>query len=135
MRLTHSLAHRCSLVFVLTALLAVPILSSACAKAPVTASPAAKTAFYQDRVYKALGAIRDTAVAANDAAPPLITRDVMRKIVQWEDSAIVTIHAGPGWKPVVTTGLDELMKSLADAERNLLSPYVALAKTLLQEIE
>lgn len=108
------------------------------APAPATVTPQGRAAFYKDQTYKALGALRDTAVAASDAKPPLLDRNTMRKIVMWEDSAITTIHAAAtvaAWKPVVLTGVDELMKSLTESEQNLIRPYVSLAKSVIQEIQ
>jgi len=135
MRLTHSLAHRCALVGVLTALL-IPILSSACAKAPPNLSPSGAAAFQATRVVKAIDLVRDTAIAADAQTPPLVSPATTRAIVTWHRAAVTTIGAAPsGWKPTVTTGLDQVDRALAEGERAVLAPYLALARALIAEVQ
>ncbi len=108
---------------------------SACASAPLNLSPAGQTAFQNTRVIKGLDLIRDTAVSANAQIPPLVSTDTTRKIVTYHRSALLIIRDVPnGWKASVLTGLDETVKDLPAKEAQLIAPYVALVKTLVQEI-
>lgn len=123
----------------LVVMLAAVVLSgsgfSGCAPPPPNLSPAANQAFYKTRAQKALDVIRDTAQDANATTPPIVSTATARKITIWHESAIKIMHdSGAGWQPAVQTGLDELLKDVTPAEKQLLTPYVALAKTILQEV-
>jgi ABC-type branched-subunit amino acid transport system ATPase component len=106
-----------------------------CAKAPPTLGPAGVTAFQNQQIQKSLDTIRDIAIDANATAPPVLTTDTTRKVVTWHKSAITVLHArGAGWVSTLTTSLDELSRNLPAAEQKTLAPYIALAKTLLNEV-
>ena len=116
-------------------LIGVVVWLSACASAPPNLSPAGVTAFNNTRVVKGLDLVRDTAITANAQTPPLVSTDTTRKIVTYHRSALLVIRDVPtGWKASVLTGLDETVKNLPGNEAQLFAPYVALVKTLIQEI-
>lgn len=109
---------------------------SYCTPAPPNLSPQASIAFTNTRVQKALDLIRDTAQDANAQAPPLLSTATTRKVTLFHESAIKIIHtAGTGWQSTVRTSLDELLKDVPPAEVQLLTPYVALAKTIIAEVK
>ncbi len=109
--------------------------SFACASAPPNLTPQANQAFYNTRVTKILDFLRDTAVSAHNQNPPVVSTAVLRKVVLYHESSLKIMHAaGSGWQPAVLAGLDELTKDVTPAEKQLLAPYVALAKTILQEV-
>jgi hypothetical protein len=107
----------------------------ACANhVPPTLSPAATVAFQNTQVQKALDLIRDVAHDANATVPPVLSTATTRQVTLWHQSAITVLHArGAGWQAAVTASLDELSTHLP-AARPRLAPYIALAKTLIQEI-
>jgi hypothetical protein len=106
----------------------------ACTHAPPTLSPVAQQQFNNTRVVKALDLIRDTAIDANAQVPPLMSTNATRIVVTFHRSALVTINASTsGWKATVLQSLDELVKdkALLPTEVQRITPYVALAKTLI----
>lgn len=107
---------------------------TACAKAPLNLTPAATVAFNNMRVQKALDLIRDTVDDGSKTVPPVFSAALDVQVATWHESAITVIHAGPNWKPQVLTGLDELQKDLTAAQRSVIGPYVALAKTLILQV-
>jgi hypothetical protein len=115
--------------------LALALTLAACASAPASLSPAGVSAFNNTRVIKGLDLIRDTAVDAHAQIPPLLSTDTTRKVVTFHASAITIVHAtGHGWAPIVLAGLDALVKDVPPGEKQLLAPYVALAKTIIAEV-
>jgi hypothetical protein len=109
--------------------------SMACASAPPNLTPQATQAFYNTRVTKVLDLLRETAVSAHAQTPPIVSTLVLRRVTMYHESSIKIMHAaGSGWQPAVLTGLDELTKDVTPAEKQILAPYVALAKTILQEV-
>lgn len=118
-----------------TLVLVVCLVSLGCASAPPNLSPAAHTAFVNTRVIKGLDLLRDTAIDANAQQPPLVSTATTRKVVTYHASTLKILHAaGTGWQPAVLAGLDELLKDVPAKEQALLSPYVALTKTILLEV-
>ncbi len=112
--------------------LALPALQ--CAKAPPQLSPVAATAFQNHQIQRVLDLLRDTAIDGNATTPPVISEPVTRKVVTWHRDALLTLHArAEGWKATLTTGLDELLNDLSAADQQKFTPYVALAKVLIQE--
>lgn len=108
---------------------------SACASAPPNLTPHATQAFYNTRVENVLNLLRETAVSAHAQTPPMLSTPIFRRVVLYHESSIKIMHAaGSGWQPAVLAGLDELPKDVTPAEKQLLAPYLALAKTILQEI-
>jgi hypothetical protein len=133
--LTRPLARRLSCVLALAAIIVTCSGFSGCAPPPPNLTPAANQAFYKTRAEKALDVIRDTAQDGNATVPPIVSTATARKITTWHESALKIMHdAGAGWQAAVKTSLDELLKDVTPAEQQLLTPYVALAKTILQEV-
>lgn len=111
------------------------VILPACAKAPPTLSPAATRAFNQTRVIQALDIIRDTAIAAEAATPPQMTTATTRKVVTAHQSALrVMDAAGAGWQAAIASSLDELVANVSPTERTILTPYIALAKSVLNAV-
>lgn len=111
------------------------VLVSGCASAPPSLSPAAVSAFNNHRVQRVLDLVRDTATDGNAATPPVFSTDATRKVVAWHRSAITVVHTlGTGWQATLNASLDELVKNLPPNERQLLATYVALAKTVINEV-
>jgi hypothetical protein len=105
-----------------------------CAKAPPQLSPVAVTAFQNLQVAKALDAVRDIAIDANATTPPVLATSTTRAIVSWHKGALQILNArAAGWPAVIATSLDAVVANLQPSERDLLGPYVTLAKTILQE--
>ena len=110
-------------------------LTLACAKTPPNLTPEANLAFKATQAVKALDALRDVAIAANDQHPPLLSTDVTRKVVTYHQSMVKIIQASTvGWAPLVQTGLDETLKDLSPHDRQLLAPYAALIKTVISQV-
>jgi hypothetical protein len=106
-----------------------------CAKAPPTLSPAGAADFHKTQVVDQLNILRDTVIRANALPNPLISTDDTRVVVKAHRSILVTIQASQaGWQTAVGTALDELGHNLKPQGAAFIAPYVALAKTLLQEI-
>lgn len=122
-------------LFVLVALTITLGCAESCAKAPPNLTPEATAAFNGLQAVRALDLLRDTAIAANAQVPPLIDEATTRKIVLYHQSAVKIVQASPGgWKPAVQTGLDELLKDLSPSSKQTLAPYVALLKSILNEV-
>ena len=110
-------------------------LTVACAKTPPSLTPEASLAFKGTQAVKALDILRDTAIEAHAQVPPLLTEEVTRKVVLYHQSTVKIIHGAPaGWTTVARTGLDELMGNLSPPDKALLTPYVALIKTIIAEV-
>lgn len=108
---------------------------TSCVQAPPNLTPQATQAFYKTRAQKALDVIRDTAQDGNAAVPPVVSTATARTITVWHESALKILHdAGAGWQAAVQTSLTELLKDATPEERQLLTPYVTLAKTILAEV-
>ena len=115
----------------LLALLVLP----ACAPPPPTLSPQATMAYRATQVIRSLDLVRDTAIAANEQVPPLISTATTRRVVLAHKSLITVAHASQaGWSQAVQAGLTELTASLVDTERAQLVPYLTLTQTLLKEL-
>lgn len=114
--------------------------SMACAHAAPTLSPEAQTAFNNTRLIKGLDLLRDTAISANaqlqaDGRTPALSTATTRKVVLVHRTAVRIIMNVPnGSKAVVLGLLDDLPTDLPPADWAMLQPYVALAKTLLNEV-
>jgi hypothetical protein len=106
-----------------------------CTPPPPTLSPTAQHAFQNTRVIKSLDLLRDTAIQANAQTPPLLSEATTRKVVTYHRSALLIMRASDsGWKPAVQQGLEELGKDLPAKEAAVLAPYLALIRTILQEV-
>jgi hypothetical protein len=109
--------------------------SLGCQHAPPNLSPQAVAAFHGTQVIHDLDRIRDAADAAHHTTPPLLDAATTLKIVTWHQSAITVVHAAPsGWKATVLSSLDQLNTNLTDKDRQVIAPYVALARGVLQEV-
>jgi len=117
-----------SLLFV-----ALTLISSSCASAPSSLTPVGVEAFNKTRVIKGLDVLRDTAVDANKTVPPLISTDTTRKVVTYHRSALLVINTS-GVKAITLVSLDELVKDLPKTEADLLAPYIALTKVIINEV-
>lgn len=107
----------------------------ACAKTPPNLTPEATVAFKGTQAVKALDLLRDTAISAHAQTPPLLAEDTTRRVVLYHQSTVKIIQASPsGWVPVAQTGLDELVNNLSPPQKDLLGPYLALLKTVLNEV-
>jgi len=130
---THASRRRSALVVLALVTLA---LTAACAKAPPTLSPSGAAAFQAKRAVVVLDLVRDTAIAAEAQTPPLVSTTTTRAIVTWHRAAVATIGVVPtGWRSAVATGLDQVDRALADSERAVLAPYLALARALIAEVQ
>lgn len=110
------------------------VVAPACAHKPPTLGPAASAAWTQHEVQKDLDVVRDIAVDANTQG--LLSLKATREVVKWHRTAITLVHDAPsGWKDTVLKGLDELQVNLDPADYRRISQYVALAKTVLQEVK
>ena len=109
---------------------------SGCAAAPPTiTTPQGITAFQNLQVLKALDAVRDIAVDANAAVPPIVPTATTREIVLWHKSALTILNArGTGWPTLLTASLDQTLAHLSASDRQLLLPYVTLVKTIVAEV-
>jgi hypothetical protein len=108
----------------------------ACAPVPSTLSPAGKQAIQNTRVIKGLDLLRDAAVDANAATPPILSTETTRKIVTWHRSTLLVIQAsGNGWQAAVKEALVQLQADIpSPAERARLAPYFTLINSLLAEV-
>lgn len=106
-----------------------------CAKAPPELTPEGTAAFHKTRVIKGLDLLRDFAIDAEAQTPKVLPTATTRKVVTYHQSALRIIQStDAGWHAAVGSGLDEVVANLSAAEREKVSPYVALVKTILQEI-
>jgi len=102
---------------------------------PPNLTPAANKAWYAAKAQKALDEIRDIVQDGNATAPPVFSTTTTRRVTVWHESAITVLHAaGAGWQTAVTTSLDQLLLNVSPSEKATLAPYVALAKTVLQQV-
>lgn len=117
-------------------IVAITLSAASCANnAPPNLTPQASVAFTNTRVIKGLDTIRDIASEGNKQIPPLVSTQTTRQIVRFHRLAIVTIHAGPGWKAQVTAGLNAALVGANPGELALLQPYLVLVSTLLNEVK
>lgn len=108
--------------------------ASDCAKPPPNLTPEATAAFHATRVVKALDLVMDTAIAAEAQTPKVLSTANTRKVVEFHQTAVRTIHAVPnGWKPTVTAALNELQAQLG-SEYAQIAPYVNLVQTLIASL-
>lgn len=117
----------------LTAALAGSISLAACATLAPGHSPEAQSAFQKGQIVKALDVIRDTATDANAQTPALLSTETTRKVVKFHQDALNTIKAAKdGWPATVIAAADGVLDQSSPAEKQLLTPYVDLAKALLK---
>jgi hypothetical protein len=98
-------------------------------------TPAGTAAFQNLQIQKALDTIRDVAIEANATTPPLLATGTTRQVVEWHETALVILHSrSSGWRAAVITTVDELQTQLPPQALDVLRPYLALAKAVLQEV-
>lgn len=108
---------------------------SSCAKVPPTLTPVGVKAFQATQAVHVLDLVRDTAIAAEAAQPQLLSTETTRKVVQWHRVAVALAGQTPaGWEATVLSGLTEVERALKPGEREVLAPYLALAKTILMGV-
>ena len=111
------------------------LFASGCAQAPPNLTPEASIAFQAMRAVKVLDLLRDIAIDAHAQVPPLLAETTTRKVVLYHQSTVKIIQASPGgWTAIALSGLDELVNNLSPPDKALLAPYVALVKTIIQEV-
>ncbi len=121
--------------FVAAFALTLALSSCAANTPPPNLTPVAQKAWQGTRAIKALDQLRDIVIDGNALNPPVFTTAATGKVVAFHKSAITIIHAAPGgWQMTVQTSLTELVKDLPAADRQQVAPYVALAKTILAEV-
>lgn len=105
-----------------------------CAKAPPNLTPEATAAFHGTRVIKALDLVMDTAIAGEAQTPKVISTATARRVIEFHQAAVRTIHAVPGgWKPTVLASMDQLTRVLGD-DAGPLTPYLNLVRTLIESL-
>ncbi len=105
-----------------------------CTKAPPNLTPEATAAFHATRVVKALDLVMDTAIAAEAQTPKVLSTANTRRVVEWHNAAVRSIHAVPdGWKPTVLESMDQLVRVLG-SDAGPLTPYLNLVKTLIASV-
>ena len=108
---------------------------AACTPPPPTLSPVAQVAFRTTQVIKALDMIRDTAIAANNTTPPVMTERTTGTVVTWHRSTLIVVNAAQqGWQAATLVSLQQLENQLSGTERSTLVPYITLARTILAEV-
>lgn len=106
-----------------------------CAQVPPNLTPEASVAFQTTRAVRALDLLRDVAIAAHAQTPPVLTEATTRRVVLYHQSIVKIVQASPnGWRQIAEDGLTELVANLPDKERSVVSPYVALVKTIIREV-
>jgi len=117
----------CAILFALTV-----ALPQGCAKAPTTLSPVGVADWNTLQIGHDLDLVRDIVDAGTKTSPPVFTRELNVKTATWHKAAVTTLATRPqGWKITIQTGLDQLLASLTPAERDKLTPYALLIKTIL----
>ena len=114
-------------------LLAVLACVSGCAPPPPNLSPQARQAWQGTRVIRALDVARDIATDANAQQPPILDEATTRQIVLFHKTAITIVHdQSVGWQAMVLAGLDGLDKLLPSRQRDLVMPYIEIARAILR---
>ncbi len=119
------------LPFVFVFSLALP----SCAKTPPNLTPQAVVAFHGTQVIHYLDRVRDAANDAHKTTPPLLDAKTTLTIVQWHEATIKVVHeAAAGWQAATLKALDELPKQLSAHDQQVVAPYIAAAKVILQQV-
>jgi hypothetical protein len=109
-----------------------------CASAPPSLSPVASSAYKKTQVIKVLDLLRDTAIAANAQAPPLVSTATTRKIVEAHKTALLTIQGSDtGWAVAVGVLLAQLSHdpSFLPEEVQRFAPYFEIASQVLKQVQ
>jgi hypothetical protein len=108
------------------------VVAPTCAKAPPNLSPQGVTDWNTLQIGHDLDLIRDIVDAGAKQTVPVFTRDVDVKVATWHKAAVTTLASrADGWKTALMTGLDQLLASLSQTDRDRLTPYALLIKTVL----
>jgi len=123
--------------FVIAAVLALALGAPACAgNMPLNLNPQATIAYQNKQIVGVLDLIRDVAIDANDQDPPLLDTDTTRKVVLYHQSALRILDSRVnGWQEALAIGINEVVRNLPNAQRQLMSPYVALLQSLIREVQ
>jgi len=106
--------------------------TTSCAKAPPSLSPVGVADWNALQLGHNIDLIRDIVDAGTKTTPAVFTRDLNVKVATWHKAAAITLAThSQGWKTTFQTGLDQLLNSLTQAERDKLTPYITLIKTVL----
>jgi hypothetical protein len=102
---------------------------------PANLTPQVTAAWYATYAIKDLDVIRDFANDASNTTPPVISKPVMLKVVDWHESLVKVIHASPaGWKAAASAGLTELQDTiLSPVDAAKFKAVIDAARTYLQE--
>jgi hypothetical protein len=122
---------------ILTAVLVVGVLGlPGCVKTPPNLTPAATSALTNTQVIKGLDLLRDTAVAAHDTIPPVLSTASLIKVVNAHEATLKVMDAlGTGWQATVTSILTGLIENLTPPEQAIVVPYVNLVNQILAGIK
>ena len=112
------------------------VTTPACRHLPPNLTPAATKAWYGTQAIKTADVVMEIANDAHNTVPPLLSAADALKVVNWHQSALSIIHEGAtGWDHLVTSSLNELMRDLPPSARDVLAPYAALIKNILNEVQ
>lgn len=110
------------------------LIGTSCARNPrLDLTPDALLASQDGRVLDALDLIRDAALLfTNDANTGQLPLGIARRLVQVHESSLKLLEVrSAGYVQLIQTSLAELIKALPPDLNRTLSPYFALASTLL----
>lgn len=109
------------------------LIGTACARPNPDLTPNAVLASQDGRVLDALDLIRDAALLfTNDANTGQLPLGIARRLVQVHESSLNLLDVrSAGYVQIIQTSLAELIKALPPELNRTLSPYFALASTLL----
>lgn len=109
------------------------LIGTACARPNPDLSPDAVLASQDGRVLDALDLIRDASLLfTNDANTGQLPLGIARRLVQVHESSLKLLEVrSAGYVQIIQTSLAELIKALPPELNRTLSPYFALASTLL----
>lgn len=132
------------------ALLLLLVLTPACGPTPRPMPPDVAAAFHASRVIMVLDVLRDAAIAAHDAQPPVMTEDSTRKVVVWHKATIQAVQMAPqGWRASAKESIFRFSCDPAAASVSppppctpllpavdlaRLRPYISLALVVISEV-
>ena len=106
--------------------------STSCAHPPPTLTPQGVSDWNTLQIGHDLDLIRDIVDAGAHTSPAIFSRDVDVKVATWHKAAVTTLASRTaGWKAAIQTGVDQLLAALSQGDRDKLTPYALLIKTVL----
>ncbi len=112
-----------------------PLVAPGCAKAPPNLTPQAVAAFHGTQLIRDLDRLRDVAVDAHRTVPPLIDAEVTLKIVKWHEQSLLTVRAATtGWKSALRQSLVSLEQELPPRVREVVGPYLAVIRIIMEDV-